>query len=638
MIDDGVAVLDARGDVTISEDVRRVIETASQQMPPLAGVIHGAMVLDDRFIADLDQASFSKVMDPKVLGAWNLHLATRDLPLDHFICFSSFSNIIGGAKQSNYNAGNLFLDALAHHRRGSGLPALTINWSALSGAGFVERNEMTAKYLDKLGMKSLSLSEAFDVLRRMLSRDPVQVAACRADWQALARLSPLVATSNTFQAMIQSQRGVDSGGSLRPRLLAAMPEQRVALLTEFVTQQVADVFGVDPARIDPDASLTHLGLDSLMAIDLINRIESELSASLPMGSVLRGPSLKELAEILVALVGDATNQAGDEGREAGLTSGSPVPLERSLTRQDEFPLSAGQQSLWFLYRLAPTSSAYNLTFAAKFTPHVDLELMEQAFGRVLSQHPMLNVTFSDSGGLPVQRLTRGGELDYREHDASDLSKTDLDDRLMQCACEPFDLENGPVIRLDMFRLADGHLALMSMHHIVSDAWSVTVLIRDLLESYFTLRPDGSRNCLTSSTALTTSSTGSSGILPVRRDERWGSTGNVTLSMRPRRLNCQPITPVRPCRRFGAGLMDLSWMQRFLIVPFDLRLSRTSRCLLCCFRFMKCCFITTVGRMIFLWGFPWQDASTSHCRIRSATSSIRCRCGAAFPTIRLSSSS
>ena len=143
------------------------------------------------------------------------------------------------------------------------------------------------------------------------------------------------------------------------------------MLTQFVTQQVADVFAVDPARIDPDTSLTHLGLDSLMAIDLINRIESELGASLPMGSVLRGPNLKELAEILVGLIGDVADPSSEPGHQASSAGGAMVPLEKTLSQQDEFPLSAGQQSLWFLYRLAPNSSAYNLTFAAKFTPHVD---------------------------------------------------------------------------------------------------------------------------------------------------------------------------------------------------------------------------------------------------------------------------
>lgn len=483
----GFNLVDARGDVTRKADVHRVIDGIQADMPPLMGVIHGAMVLDDEFMAELDDERFNNVLNPKVLGAWNLHEITREIPLEHFICFSSFSSLVGAAKQSNYNAGNLFLDALAHHRHSLGLPALTINWSALSGAGFVQRNEKTAQYLDKLGMKSLSMDEAFGVFRRMIARDPVQIAACRADWQSFARLSPLVANSKTFASLLETQHGGDSGGSIKPKLLAAPPTQRLAMLRNFVADQVGGVFGVEPGQVDRETSLTNLGLDSLMAIDLINRMESELGVSVPMGSVLRGPSLDELAEILLGLIGDSSADESTEISETHSASKALAPIQKTNLWGDTFPLTEGQQALWFLYRLAPQSSAYNLTFSAKFTPQVDITAMEMAFKLLFKRHPLLDVTFSDIDGQPRQRYRRDGSVDFREHDTIALAKEELDELLVEHAIRPFDLEDGPVIRLELFRTADGHVGLMTMHHIVSDAWSVTVLIRDLIESYFSIR-------------------------------------------------------------------------------------------------------------------------------------------------------
>ena len=483
----GFNVVDVRGDVTQQTDVQRVIGEIQANMPPLMGVIHGAMVLDDELMADLDDERFNKVLNPKILGAWNLHEATRDLPLEHFICFSSFSSLVGAAKQSNYNSGNFFLDALAHHRHSIGLPALTINWSALSGAGFVQRNEKTAQYLDKLGMKSLSLDEAFTVFQRMIARDPVQIAACRADWQSFARLSPLVANSNTFASLVESQHGTDTGGATLPKLLAAAPAQRLEILQDLVADQVGGVFGVEPGQVDRESSLTNLGLDSLMAIDLINRIESELGLSLPMGNVLRGPSLNELAEILVGLIGDSSPAGSAVSSENHSSSTSLAPLQKTNQFGDEFPLTEGQQALWFLYRLAPQSSAYNLTFSAKLTPHIDIEAMKKAFELLFKRHPLLDVTFSDSSGQPKQKYRRNGSVDFREHDTIALAKEPLGELLVEHANRPFDLETGPVIRLDLFRTVDGHVALMTMHHIISDAWSVTVLFRDLIESYFSIR-------------------------------------------------------------------------------------------------------------------------------------------------------
>ncbi len=483
----GFNLVEARGDVTKEADVQRIINDIQANMPPLKGVIHGAMVLDDDYIAELNDDRFNSVLNPKILGAWNLHLATQEIPLEHFICFSSFSSVVGAAKQANYNAGNCFLDLLAHHRHSHGLPALTINWSSLSGAGFVQRNEKTAQYLDKLGMKPLSMDEAFAVFQRMIARDAVQVAACRADWQSFARLSPLVANSKAFASLLESHHSAETGGSIRPKLLAAPPVQRLALLQDFVAVQVGGVFGVEPGQVDREASLTNLGLDSLMAIDLINRMESELGLTVPMGSVLRGPSLNELAEILLGLIGDVSIDESNQASETHSSSTSLAPLEKTNLFGDAFPLTEGQQALWFLYRLAPQSSAYNLTFSAKFTPQVDIVAMEKAFKLLFKRHPLLDVTFSDCDGQPKQRYRRGGGVDFREHNTIALNKEQLDALLVEHANRPFDLENGPVIRLDLFRTEEGHIGLMTMHHIISDAWSVTVLVKDLIESYFSIR-------------------------------------------------------------------------------------------------------------------------------------------------------
>ena len=105
----GVEIIDARGDVTSRSDIDRIVDGIQKGAAPLIGVIHGAMVLDDEFIVELDEERFNNVLLPKMLGAWNLHEATLDIPLEHFISFSSFSAVIGAVKQSNYNAGNVFL-------------------------------------------------------------------------------------------------------------------------------------------------------------------------------------------------------------------------------------------------------------------------------------------------------------------------------------------------------------------------------------------------------------------------------------------------------------------------------------------------------------------------------------------------
>jgi NADPH:quinone reductase-like Zn-dependent oxidoreductase len=105
----GVQVLDMRGDVTLKADVERVIAEIQTGPAPLAGVIHAAMALHDELLVNLTEEEFNQALQPKMMGAWHLHEATLVLPLEHFICFSSLSNIVGAVKQANYNAGNAFL-------------------------------------------------------------------------------------------------------------------------------------------------------------------------------------------------------------------------------------------------------------------------------------------------------------------------------------------------------------------------------------------------------------------------------------------------------------------------------------------------------------------------------------------------
>lgn len=484
----GVTVRDARADVTDRAALRKLVAEIQASPAPLAGVVHGAMVINDLDIIDLDEEGFNRVVHPKMLGAWILHELTKDLPLDLFVCFSSFSTVMGAVRQSNYNAGNAFLDAIAQHRRSLGLPGLTFNWGALKGAGFVDRNEKTEQYLELLGLSTYNMRETLSVFGRFIVRDPVNLAASRADWNSLSRFATLI-QSKTYSNLV-GEEGEGDRGAIRSQILQALPEARQSLMEDFIAEQVAGVFGTDVAKVDRDAPLNSIGLDSLMAIELMNRVESQLGISVPMGSVLNGPNIRELSEpILEALL----NSAGDElaeGRGGGeRASALNVPgLALSGTDVLEFPLSEGQKALWFLHQLAPESPAYNLVFSAKIMPLVDIEVMKKAFKGLFQRHPMLDVTFHTVKGEPRQRIRRGRTVDFREHDARRLSEEEIKHLIMQHANEPFDLANGPVVRLELFRTKDdAHITLFSIHHIVSDAWSVTMVMNDLIESYLAHR-------------------------------------------------------------------------------------------------------------------------------------------------------
>lgn len=481
----GANIMDARGDVTSRADIDRIVAEVQKSDFPLIGVIHGAMVLDDEFLKELDTERFDSVLLPKMLGAWNLHEATLDIPLEHFINFSSFSAFIGAVKQSNYNAGNVFLDQLSHHRRSMGLPSLTFNWGAIEGAGFVARNEKTQQYLELVGLGATNIEETLYLFSLGVPSDIYQLGAARCDWQALSRFSPSVGGSNMFLPVVpRSSSG--GGDSMAARILEAPADKRMGMVEDLIAAQVGAVLGTDAARLDKDTPLTNLGLDSLMAIELVNRIEEKLGMTMPMGSVLNGPNIRDLSEPVLEKLLESGGGAAGPG--AGIDAASLVEFEATGVMPDVFPLSEGQKALWFLNRLAPNSSAYNLNFSGKFRPLLDIDAMKTAFSLLFERHPLIDVTFTTKDGEPMQVVHKGRTVDFREHDCTSLDDEQLKKTISEHASRPFNLERGPVVRLELFRTADeAHVALLTMHHIVSDAWSVAVVIQDLIEYYFSAK-------------------------------------------------------------------------------------------------------------------------------------------------------
>ncbi len=333
---DGANVVEARGDVTRWADVETIVQRITRDLPPLVGIVHGAMVLDDEFLSELTPTRFRSVLDVKMLGAWNLHLATRDCPLEDFICFSSFSAIIGAPKQASYNAGNYFLDALARYRRAHGKPALTINWGALRGAGFVERNQRTAEYLDRIGLHSLALEEAICCFRETILLDEAQLGIARANWSVLPTLCPTMNLDSRFRRVIEESRQQGQGGSLNTRLRAATPQHRLGLMTAFIAEQIAGVFGISPEKVELETPLNQMGLDSLMAIELKNRLERETNVTLPMNEILNGPTLTQLASSILTLLerNSSERPAADEIQPVASEIVAPVENSDVLDRID----------------------------------------------------------------------------------------------------------------------------------------------------------------------------------------------------------------------------------------------------------------------------------------------------------------
>lgn len=296
----GATVVCRATDLSHATAVTTLIASLTTELGPLRGVFHCAGILDDGLIAQQTPARLAAVFAPKAAAAWHLHLATRTQPLDYFILFSSLAAVLGSPGQSTYAAANAALDALAHHRQRLGLPALSINWGPWSGAGMAARlGERELARLIALGLTPFDEASGLTAFAALLARPEPQLAAAQLDVRALVsgfhgHIPPLLRSL--------ASPGPSVSPSLLPSLSNTAPAARPALVVAALTARLTTALGLASGdTLAPDRSLTSLGFDSLMAVELKTWIAAEFSVEIPMQE-LAGLSLDALARaILTAL-------------------------------------------------------------------------------------------------------------------------------------------------------------------------------------------------------------------------------------------------------------------------------------------------------------------------------------------------
>jgi len=294
----GVQLKIARIDVAQEDQVRGLLNEIQGAMPPLRGVVHAAGVLDDGVLLQQTWPRFESVTAPKIAGAWNLHTLTKDLPIDHFILFSSMSAVFGSPGQSNYVAANAFLDGLAHYRRSQGLAALSVNWGPWAEVGFAARSPIRGLR----GVKEIRPEQGRRLFQRLMGADTAQSAVLPIRWPAF--LAQFPASSLPLVSEFASEPEQSSGakaaaeGELLRRLEETPVEQRAESLLLYLRELAAKVLGLSDADTDPDKQLHESGMDSLMAVELRNLLGTASGRTLPSTLFFDYPTLSGVAAYL----------------------------------------------------------------------------------------------------------------------------------------------------------------------------------------------------------------------------------------------------------------------------------------------------------------------------------------------------
>ncbi|ODR08073.1 beta-ketoacyl synthase [Mycolicibacillus koreensis] len=331
---DAIAALEATGaqvqvvaaDVTRIDEVKAVVaETAVAGMPPLRGVVHAAGTVADAILDRLQTSDLRAVMAPKVDGAWNLHTATAGTELDFFVLFSSAASVLGSPGAANYGAANAFCDALAWHRRSLGLPALAVNWGPWADLGFFTRSELH-RHFSHYGVHALTATDSLRALAVVLPRSATQVAVLDIDWAQWRPGSTIPMLTALRDAAPAAPPAV--AGDLRLRLRDADPDRRREVIETYLRDLTAAKLGLAPARLDLDAPLNNLGVDSLITLELRIQVERELGVVVPVARLLDGPSVRALADWLsTQLPGDlgAPSPAAEPAAPAAPAAPAPTP-------------------------------------------------------------------------------------------------------------------------------------------------------------------------------------------------------------------------------------------------------------------------------------------------------------------------
>ena len=309
--------------------------------------------------------------------------------------------------------------------------------------------------------------------------------------------------------------------------LAAAPQHLVLR----VARLMGEVLDIDEVKADED--FFELGGHSLMATQLASRIRREFAVELPL-----------------ALIFEARTPATLAAKIASLPEAEALPAVVRLDRSQPLPLSYSQERMWFLNQVDPHGSAYNVAGAVTLEGTADLAALFAAFDEVLRRHEVLRTNYVAVDGDPEARVEEPSSLRFEQHDLS--QETDPEERAKELASElahrPFDIAHERLIRGGLYRLSDErHVLCVCLHHLITDAWSMGVLTREVLDGYLVIttgRPPRSRHeDLQYADYAAWQRQRFSGARLARDLEYWKKELAASL-----RSSCPSISPCRPSRR------------------------------------------------------------------------------------------
>lgn len=460
-----VCISHYQADVSDYQQMEQIIESILQGSKPLKGVFHLAGLVKDGLIVNLNDDDSQPVLSAKMDGALILHQLTKNIELDMFVLFSSSASMLGAKGQSNYAAANGFLDGLAHLRRQLGLPAISINWGPFHTRG------MTVNLTQALQQHGFILldKDSMDILDLLLTNQVTQISPCPIHWESYFKHAP---KPIELSELITNTAPADQNfiNSLRQ----STREACVAMLAQALCEISADVLALDTIeQITAKDDLFSMGMDSLMALEIRNRIHDKLQCptlSLSIEYFINDPSIDTIARKIADELDPVFH-------------GETANPEIKDTSIEEVALCDFQYLFWALNKL---KYGFNIGMQLQLHGKLNKEYLIQAFDFVVKQNPAFWIQFNED--TPIQKAGKCEQFTIIYNDISLSNETnELNNEFNKNIVSLIPLTQQPLIRIYLYKVNnDLHELHIVIPHIIVDDVSCDIILNQFKKNYETL--------------------------------------------------------------------------------------------------------------------------------------------------------
>lgn len=460
-------------DISDYTALSKVLTNVRAAYGPIGGVIHAAGVPGKKRLRSHTVGSFSEALAPKINGTVNLmHLLRDDLP-DFFVSFSSQTAFLGEDKFSNYSAANSFLFHSASYLRNRGIPAKVISWPAWRETGMWHRaNRFTNTDLDD-GF-NLSTEEGLNMLEMILRLEENDWLVCKVDPSRMGS-NPFFETSAGYETT-DTVRPVSDKPAEEERQLQPPAYKQVDPTWTILQQTIAAIWVeiLKPDRLTLADDFFDIGGHSLNGTQVINLIEKQLGLQMEFDEMFEHPTLGELCAHVDKRLSE---------RSARTSRAIPRAAE-----SEYYDLSYSQKRIWLSCQVPGLQLYYMIIVSYVIEGALHREILQKAVLSVVDRHEILRTTYHMVDGVPRQRVRPAEDVNFKivVSAAGDSGGTEqlVDQIVGEELYRDMNIETGPILIVRLVSLdADTHLLLFNLHHIAGDAWSVEIMIRDLLSYY-----------------------------------------------------------------------------------------------------------------------------------------------------------